>query len=362
MTRSYRPKDLHAAGQDRPLELSAQGFFWTGIEVIDHPAAGKAVRGQQYVEYWIPLALKHTLPIVMIHGGGNQGTDFLGTPDGREGWVKYFVRQGWAVYVVDRPQHGRSPLQPELQGEMSAPGPTEFLERMFTRPQDFPDSYSKAHLHDKWPGSGTIEDPAFQQFLAGAGPSLRDTARAQADAQRAGAELLDKIGPALLLTSSAGAPAGWLIADARPELVRGILAVEPLGPPFASIGGTMPFGITHAPLRYDPLLGEDEELRSADHPSPAKDLVAYKLQAEPARRLPNLCGFPIVVVTAEASWMASDNHAMVRFLDQAGAMVEHLRLEDKGVHGNGHAMQVEVNNDEVARVIEQWIVDKGLGA
>ncbi len=34
---------------------------------------------------------------------------------------------------------------------------------------------------------------------------------------------------------------------------------------------------------------------------------------------------PIVVVTAEASWMAADNHGMVDYLVQAGASAEHLR-------------------------------------
>ena len=72
-------------------------------------------------------------------------------------------------------------------------------------------------------------------------------------------------------------------------------------------------------------------------PSPGEGLIAGKVQKEPARRLPNLARVPIVVVTAEASWMAADNHAMVDFLAQAGCEVEHLRLEDKGVHGNGHA-------------------------
>jgi hypothetical protein len=94
MARSYRPADLHAAGAARPLELAAQGFCWTGGELVEHETAGPVLRGQQYVEYWIPKTLKHELPIVMIHGGGGQGTDFLGTADGREGWVHWFVRRG----------------------------------------------------------------------------------------------------------------------------------------------------------------------------------------------------------------------------------------------------------------------------
>ena len=93
-------------------------------------------------------------------------------------------------------------------------------------------------------------------------------------------------------------------------------------------------------------------------PSPGEGLIAGKVQREPARRLANLAQVPIAVVTAEASWMAADNHAMVDFLTQAGCEVEHLRLEDKGVRGNGHALQLESNSDEVAAVIEGWLIER----
>ena len=360
MTRSYRPHDLHRTGSSAPLALAAQGFFWTGGEMIDHPVAGRAMRGQQYVEYWIPADLRHETPIVMIHGGGGQGTDFLGTADGREGWVHWFVRQGWPVYVVDRPQHGRSPFQPAFQGEMGSPGPTHYLERLFTRPGDFADNYPQARLHTQWPGSGRLDDPAFLRFLAGTGPTLADHAAGQRDAQRAGVELLETIGAAIVLTHSAGGPPGWLIADARPDLVRALIAVEPLGPPFEAISGPLPYGITHAPMTFDPPLAEGELPAAADMPSPGDGLVAYKVQAEPARRLPNLATIPVVVVTAQASWMAADNHAIVHFLRQAGVDAEHLRLEDKGVTGNGHAMMLEANSDAVAAVICDWIVERNL--
>ena len=122
----------------------------------------------------------------------------------------------------------------------------------------------------------------------------------------------------------------------------------------------MPHGITHAPLTFDPPLAEGEVLEAMDMPSPGANLVPYKIQAEPARKLPSLSQMPILVVTAEASWMAADNHAIVHFLTQAGADVEHLRLQDVGIHGNGHAVQLEKNSDDSAAVIERWLIQRQL--
>lgn len=61
---------------------------------------------------------------------------------------------------------------------------------------------------------------------------MADLAAAHALEQRVGVELLERIGPAVVMTHSAGGPMGWLMADARPDLVRALVALEPLGPPF----------------------------------------------------------------------------------------------------------------------------------
>jgi len=357
--KSVRPADLQR-GSVGTLALAAQGFFWAGGERRDTPA-GPTLRAQMYVEYWIPQDLRHGWPIVMIHGGGGQGLDFLGTADGREGWVHWFVRQGYAVYVVDRPGHGRSPFHPDALGPMSPLLPTAFLEEWFCHPADFPDRYPQARLHNKWPGPGTLGDRHFDHFLASAGPAQADMAQAHRDTQKAAAALLDAIGPAILLTHSAGGPTGWLAADARPELVKAIIAVEPVGPPFTErAGGKLSWGLTASPLTFSPPAQRPEDLQLQERPPVRDGTIACLVQQEPARQLPSLRGFPIVIVTAEASWMATDNHGTVDFLRQAGASVEHLRLEEHGVHGNGHAMMLETNSDAVATVIATWIAGKGL--
>ena len=54
----------------------------------------------------------------------------------------------------------------------------------------------------------------------------------EANNRNAGAALFDKIGEAILITHSQGGIYGWGIGDMRPDAVKGILSIEPEGPPF----------------------------------------------------------------------------------------------------------------------------------
>ena len=44
-------------------------------------------------------------PIVMVHGGGQTGSGWISTPDGREGWAQYFlhVRRVGSSHPSHRP-------------------------------------------------------------------------------------------------------------------------------------------------------------------------------------------------------------------------------------------------------------------
>ena len=69
----------------------------------------------------------------MVHGGSQTGTNFTGTPDGREGWAQYFVRRGYAVYVVDQVARGRSAHWSQLHGPVQPPR-FNFVEQRFIAP------------------------------------------------------------------------------------------------------------------------------------------------------------------------------------------------------------------------------------
>jgi pimeloyl-ACP methyl ester carboxylesterase len=356
-----------AQAQERgPLALAKASYFFVGGK-IDTSAEGSPMVGQMYVEYMIPARRSHPFPIVMVHGGSQTGTNFTGTPDGREGWAQYFVRRGYAVYVVDQVARGRAAYwAPQPYGPVT-PSRFNFVEQRFVAPERFK-LWPQAHLHTQWPGDGTAGDPAFDQFYASQVPSLASFAKQQELNRDALVALLDKIGPAILLTHSQSGSFNWPVADARPNLIKALVAVEPSGPPvhdientgapdwFKDAEHTKPSGLGEVPLAYDPPLAADAKLDFVRQDKPDQpDLARCWLQKEPARKLPNLARIPVVIVMSEASYHAAYDHCTAAYLSQAGVRNTLIRLADVGVHGNGHMMMIEKNNAAIAGVIAQWL-------
>jgi len=355
--------DAHEASQP-PLDIAEWSYFWVGVERAEL-ARGTVVNGKQmYVEYQVPARVRHPYPIVLVHGGGGQGLDWMGTPDGRRGWATFLLEEGYKVYVVDRPGHGRSPFHPDLHGAF--PPQMLALENMsgqFTPPNSHsrnPNQFRK--LHNQWPGTGEVGSPDLDQLVASQGGSYvavagpPGTGAGQAIAHQAwrerGAMLLDKIGPAIIMTHSAGGPFGWLVAEVRPNLVKGIVVIEGGGTPF---NGANVWGLSSIPVTYDPPVSDPSELKRIQVKPTEPGVNPYFLQDEPAHKLKNLQGIPMVIVTSEASFASPGNPGAVAFLKQAGCKAEELRLVDHNIHGNGHMMMVEKNNREVLQPILDWV-------
>ena len=336
------PQALRQAASAPWPELAACRGCFVGGQQRQRPDGGTIEAGQAYVLCMIPKVQRHALPVLMVHGGGGQGTDFLFTPYGRPGWAARFLQAGFAVYVMDRPGHGRAPWHPEALGAMTPLPSYEDIAPRFTAARSL-GTWPGAALHSQWPDDGLpATSESLRQFMAGSGPMHTDLHTMQALARDAGAALLDQVGPSILLTHSQGGPCGWLMADARPALVRGIIAVEPLSPPFLSHPlGRLDWGLTAAPLTYDP---------PVTHPAALAD-------GQP-RRLPGLGGFPVAVVAAEASWMAGSLPLVAEHLKAHGVSTDYLRLSDHGLHGNGHLMMAERNSDQIADLLISWIAEK----
>ena len=162
------------------------------------------------------------------------------------------------------------------------------------------------------------------------------------------------------MTHSQSGAIGWPIADARPKLVKAIIAAEPSGPPFANaVFGTEParaWGVTDIPMTYDPPVTDPKQISVVQQAvADGPNLERCRLQAEPARRMPTLAGIPILILAAESSYHAVYDHCTAKYLAQAGVANTFVRLEDVGLRGNGHMLMIEKNNLEIADFIAQWV-------
>jgi len=340
--------------------IARRDFFYVGGAYAGPPGE-EVMHGQMYVELLTPRDKRRPYPLIMFHGMGQTATNWLGTPDGRPGWAELFAADGYEIYLVDQPARGRSAWQPKIDGELASFAAT-FQEWLFTASAADP-HWPQAVKHTQWPGSGKRGDSAFDAFYATQVPYLADQVETQRLTLAAGTALLDRVGPAVLMTHSQAGTFGWQLGDARPTLVKAIVALEPAGPPFENAviaaGKARSWGLTDLPLAYDPPAASPDDLAieleiEPDH----RDVVRCWRQKAPARRLANLAHIPVVLVTGEASYHATYDHCTVAYLRAAGVAADFIRLEERGIHGNGHMLMLEKNSAQIAALVVNWLAGK----
>jgi len=331
-------------GESTALKLADQGTFWVGVGRKQMPY-GAIAQGQMCVQYMIPAEKRYPYPVIMVHGGGAQGTHMMGLGR-RPGWVHYFVQAGYSVYWLDRPSYGRSPYHPDALGPSHLPNvpPLEGLV-----------DATNVFKTGQWPGPGGMNDPFIGQFMACESGNTADEAFHSDLVWAGGVELVDRLGPCIIHGHAFGGFFGWGVADRRPQLVKGILCMEINGNPFER---QLRWGVTASPMTYDPPVTDLKQFSLVDRTpppdSPRPIASPYKLQAEPARRWKNLQQIPIGWITSEFGAGGSPV-ANVAFLKQVGCQVDLLRLRDYGINGNGNLMLMEKNNHEVFGVLRDWL-------
>ncbi|ATY61089.1 hypothetical protein A9K55_006493 [Cordyceps militaris] len=344
------------------------GGEYTNVTDAVTNATSIALIGQIYVEKLSPnpplpprVDEHRPLPIIFIAGAAQTGTNFLNTPDGRPGWASYFLSKGHTVYLSDQPSRGRSAWQPGGPGKFGTIGPPQVVSDIFTNTAQNGNQWPQAKLHTQWPGTGRMGDPTFDALYRSQVPLQTNRFISEEQNARAYAALVDIVGECFVISHSQAGAYGWRVGDMRPNLVKGIVQLEPSGPPFTLRPpfGTDPafaFGLTDLPIAYDPPAGPAAELiKTLIQPAVDKDHDDCIMQTLPVKKLTNLARIPELVVTGEASFHAPYDYCTVAYLRQVGVDVEYADLGKEGIHGNGHMFFMEKNNIQIAERVYQWL-------
>ncbi|MBV9238535.1 MAG: esterase [Xanthobacteraceae bacterium] len=317
-----------------PLALRDMGSFHIGgrvVEISGRPVQeivrvpggppsrldpnGRFQVEQMYVQYFLPQNRRGKYPLLLWHGGGLTGASFETTPDGREGWLNMFIRKGWDVYISDAVERGRSGFAgPDIwKGEpvfLNAADPFERF-RIGTGQGSYDPDPAKRHVLS----GNQFPVEAYDQFMKQVVPRWLSTDDAIVAAYT---ELVDKVCPCVILFHSQGGAFGFKVAQARPDKVKAIVAVESAGAGQIDRAGA---------LKGTPVL-----MLFGDN------------------------------IDKDARWTAYhktdlDYATAVR---ATGGSVDVIELPDQGIKGNSHMVIMDRNNAQIADIIQKWLASKGL--
>ena len=364
VSKAMPPKAIPTFATDA---IAAKGFFYAGGAYVGEP--GKQImHGSMYTEVWVPKQIKSPYPMVIFHGNGQTGQDWLYTPDGRKGWAYSLMDAGYVVYMVDYPARGRSAYVPLktadgkwIDGNFGIRTGLE-LARIWTAGRELGD-FPRKNNHTMWPGTGKPGDPIFDTFIRS---QVQFAGESTNMAVPAGIALLDMIGtPVIMFTHSQGGGVGFEVTEQRPKLVHAMVAIEPGGPQFGGVntatavaGPRNPrsWGLTDQPYEYDPPASQPSDLKAAlEEKQDRPDEARCWMQVEPARKLARWKDIKVLSISADGTYHRTYDPCIPKFLRQAGVPGEFVRLEDVGIRGNSHMMMLEKNSDQVINFITGWL-------
>jgi pimeloyl-ACP methyl ester carboxylesterase len=310
----------HAASA-QPLIIEQQGSFFVGGRDLNSSALGPAkfaIRpgtitvDQVYVRYQTPPQAAAKPNIVLIHGCCLTGKSWETTPDGRMGWDEYFVRRGFATYVIDQAWRGRSASDPSMINAVAdGRQPVSKLSPLFSASHEsawvlfrLGPRYGEAYPGLKFP-VGAVH-ALWQQMVpdsAFALPTPNPTVPALG-------ELTQRIGASILISHSQSGIYPFQVADRR--FIAGIIAIEPAACP-----------------------GPD---RAAATSIPVLVLFGDHAVASPVWG-------PIV----------KSCRAYTETVRKAGGRADIVVLPEIGIVGNSHMLMQDTNNLQIADLLMAWI-------
>ena len=267
---------------------------------------------QMYAQYFLQQNPKGKLPLLMWHGGGLTGVTYETKPDGNPGWLNYFLRHGWDIYISDAMERGRSGWTDKFKGDPVFLPLGDPWERFRLGPiGSWNDDKAKRVTY---PGMQFPID-AYEQFMKQGVPRWVTTDN---EIVAAYIELVDKVCPCVVLVHSQAGSFGFKVAEARPDKIKALVLAEP------SATGNKDKAATLKNIPMAIVYGDNAK----DHPRWGK--------------------------------IRQNVHDYAGLIKQAGGSVDLIDLPDIGIKGNTHMMMMDKNSDQVADVIQKWFVSKGL--
>jgi hypothetical protein len=309
---------------ESPLQIARQGSLEAGGRVVNCATndggdvnsrrwpPGHVVINNVYASYQYPVDQRYPYPILFNSGGGHTARVYDTTPDGREGWLTLFLRQGFATYGVDRVNTGRSGTDIcRINAVRLGRAPVSELPAINRYP------FESSWVTFRWgPRYGEpFPDTQFPIEAADAYyPQTVSTYRDPEETRNSVAAfsvLLDKVGPSIMQTWSSSGLLGYLTAIERPQFVKAILAVETSVDAFDNI---------------------------------------------PQDKLPILARVPILIIIGDRAQDRVDaSRAFEKKMKALGGDVTIDVLPEAGIKGNGHTLMLEKNNKQIMFRMIAWL-------
>ena len=291
--------------------------FTSGAQPVVVDSNGDLEVEQMYVQYVRLAHPKAKYPLLMWHGGGLTGVTWETTPDGRPGWQMFFLGAGHSVYVSDAVERGRAswPPYPEIfRMDPIFRTKKEAWELFRIGPAD---SYAAEPSRRVTHTDQQFPTDSFDQFMK---QSVPRWAGNDAATQASYDALVQKVCPCVVMMHSQGANFGFNAALRAPDKVRAVIAVEGSGAP-------------------DPAKGDLRKLRGIPHLFLWGDYLGK--QSLWIRLVPNLAKYRDA-------------------LRAAGVAADWIELPQHGIKGNSHMLMMDRNSDQVADIVQDWLVKQGL--
>ncbi len=271
---------------------------------------GTYVGGQAYVHYVRLVDPVCPFPVLFLNGGTSTGAMWETTPDGRPGWQTLFLRRGYDTFLTDACGKGRASYAPypeilsvepvfrpnEQTWRLLRVGPAydaDPAQRRFFPNSQFPidhfDEYTK-QVVPRFPGQDDLELSAYR-------------------------ELIERIGPAIIVAQSSGGYLATMLAAELPALIAAIVTIE---------------------LTAVPLL----DAINVDQLASVPQCIFWGDNWQETPPWPGI---------------RSSVDDYVSAMQSRSCAIEIADLPSIGIHGNSHQMMLDRNSSTIFNVAMRWL-------